>query len=425
MRNSIFLSKNYILTYITEFAVLISGILVYKLAAGSFGKEGFNEYSICRRTLSFIQPLLIMGLGVGLPRYIAIAAAGDLRKKISSYFYSALIIMAIVLLIASLAFMIFDRQLSYLFFGTESYYHLIYPLIIMLCGMVFHSLCYSFFRGEMRMNSANIMQLLNLGLVPMIIFLFGKDIYQVLLLTGLSWLFISAGFFLYIAFNLKPEKDDLFESAKELLRYGLQRVPGDVALGAFFALPTYFIAHYVNDNLDSAGNAAFAISLLNMIGAAFGPICLLLLPQASKAIANRDYSSLQKYSKEILVLTLVVSGLGLVFVEIFASPLITIYMNGNYPGLVEVVRIVMPACVGYAVYISLRSILDAYHVKAVNTRNIFFCFILFTVLVFINQLIGYGYYYILIAFGASLSLLGVLTYIETSKIFKNNKQEDA
>src|SRR4051812_4974560 len=108
MRNSIFLSKNYILTYITEFAVLISGILVYKLAAGSFGKDGFNEYSICRRTLSFIQPLLIMGFGVGLPRYIAIAAANNLTKKISSYFYSAFLILAMVMVVVSIGFMIFD-----------------------------------------------------------------------------------------------------------------------------------------------------------------------------------------------------------------------------------------------------------------------------------------------------------------------------
>lgn len=421
MKNSIFLSKNYILTYITEFAVLISGILVYKLAAGSFGKDGFNEYSICRRTLSFIQPLLILGIGVGLPRYIAIAAANGHQKKISSYFYSAVIILLAVLILVSGVFLFFDTTLSFLFFGSESYYKLIYPLLIMLYGMVFHSLCYSFFRGEMRMGFANMMQLLNLGIVPMTIFIFGTNIYQVLLLTGFSWLIISLVFFLFIVVNLKPEKGNFKESAKELLRYGLQRVPGDVALGGFFALPTYFVAHLVKDNLNSAGNAAFAISLLNMIGAAFGPICLLLLPQASKAIANKDYTSLRKYSKEIFILTLVVSVIGLLIVEIFAEPLISIYMNGYYPDLIIIVRIVMPACVGYAVYISLRSILDAYHVRAVNTRNIFVCFVLFLVMVYSNQLLGYSYYYILISFVISLSLLGILTYLETGKIFKKNE----
>jgi hypothetical protein len=95
-------------------------------------------------------------------------------------------------------------------------------------------------------------------------------------------------------------------------------------------------------------------------------------------------------------------------------------MGASYPDLVEVVRIVMPACIGYAVYISLRSILDAYHVKAVNTRNIFACFILFTVLAYLNNFLGFSYYYILVVFGVSLSLLGVLTYSETGKIFKVN-----
>lgn len=420
MKNSIFFSKHYILTYITEFAVLISGILVYKLATGSFGKDGFNEYSICRRTLSFIQPLLIMGIGVGLPRYIAIAAANNQKKKISAYFYSSFLILSIALLVVSVIFLMFDKTLSFLFFGSELYHHLMFPLLIMLGGMVFHSLCYSYFRGEMRMNNANLMQLINLGIVPMGIFAFSSNIYQVLLLTGITWVGISLLFFFYIVINMKPEKENFLASAKELLTYGLQRVPGDVALGGFLALPTYFVAHLVNDNLNSAGNVAFAISLLNMIGAAFGPICLLLLPQASKAIANKDFVSLKKYSKEIFILTLVVSSLGLIIVEVFARPLISIYMNGEYADLIMVVRIIMPACVGYAVYISLRSILDAYHVKAVNTRNIFISFMIFVTLVFSNKLLDFSYYFILISFVLSITLLGVLTYLENNKIFEKN-----
>lgn len=420
MRNSIFLSRNYILTYFTEFAVLLSGILVYKLAADSFGKEAFNEYLISRRTLSFIQPLLIMGIGVGLPRYIAIAMANGHQKKVSSYFYSTLIILSLVMVIVSVIFLIFDHYLSFLIFGNDSYYSLIYPLLMMLFGLVFHSLCYAFFRGEMSMTPANSLQLLNLGVVPMIIFLFSDNIIQVLLFTGLAWIVISFFFFLFIVFKLKPEKEHLGTSAKELLKYGLQRVPGDVALGGFFALPTYFIAHLINDNLNSAGNLAFAMMLLNMIGAAFGPICLLLLPQASNAIANRDYTLLKKYSKEIFILTVVVAGLGLLTVELFADPLVTLYMNGSHPDMVEVVRIVMPASIGYAIYISLRSILDAYHIKAVNTRNIFICFLLFILLSFSIQLTGLHYYYILFSFVISISLLGILTYSETGKIFKLN-----
>jgi O-antigen/teichoic acid export membrane protein len=358
-----------------------------------------------------------MGIGVGLPRYIAIAIASSQREKISSYFYSTLFILSFVMTGVSVVFFLFEDQLAFLLFSNTSYRTFIFPLLIMLWGLVLHSLCYAFFRGEMRMKPANSLQLLNLGLVPVFIFMFGNDIVQVLLYTGIAWIIISFVFFLMIILRLKPETKHIRSSAFELLKYGLQRVPGDVVLGGFFALPTYFIAHLINDNLNSAGNLAFAMLLLNMTGAAFGPICLLLLPQASNAIANKDYSLLKKYSREILILTLIISGIGLIVVEIFAGPLVSLYMNGDYPDMVEVVRIMMPGAVGYAVYISLRSILDAYHVKAVNTRNIFLCFILFTALSFAVFFTGFHYYYILYSFMISISLLGVLTYTETNKIF--------
>jgi O-antigen/teichoic acid export membrane protein len=65
-------------TFATEFTVLACQLLTYKLAAHFLGTTGFAEYAVARRTISILYPIVLLGFGVGLPRYVAIAAGrGD------------------------------------------------------------------------------------------------------------------------------------------------------------------------------------------------------------------------------------------------------------------------------------------------------------------------------------------------------------
>src|ERR1700693_6659590 len=62
--------KEYSPTFLTEFVVMASQILLYKLAAHYLGKTGFSEYALARRTVSLLFPIPVLGMAVGLPRYI-------------------------------------------------------------------------------------------------------------------------------------------------------------------------------------------------------------------------------------------------------------------------------------------------------------------------------------------------------------------
>jgi len=78
MRGSPFF-KSLFLTFITEGAVLASFFLFYGMIAGIFGPEGVGEYSLVKRSSSMILTLLLLGLGVGLPRYIAMASERGIK----------------------------------------------------------------------------------------------------------------------------------------------------------------------------------------------------------------------------------------------------------------------------------------------------------------------------------------------------------
>jgi O-antigen/teichoic acid export membrane protein len=204
--------------------------------------------------------------------------------------------------------------------------------------------------------------------------------------------------------------------AKELFNYGIRRVPGDFALAGFMALPALLTAHLVSDNLSTAGDVAFSVSLVNMAGAAFGPICLLLLPKASTAFAQNNTGGLLKEVKIITWFTALSSLVGILIVQIFAEELLTLYL-GSYPSsLPEIVRWVVPGILGFGVYVSLRSVLDAYYIKAVNTSNIILTSVVFLFISGATFFMKLDFMYILYGFLFSVFLLGFLTLRQTFQL---------
>src|SRR5215510_2076862 len=82
---------NYGATFATEFAVILSQIILYKLVASWLGQTGFSEYALARRVVAFLQPVTMLGLGVALPRYLAIADGRGDRNRGSRYLWASLL----------------------------------------------------------------------------------------------------------------------------------------------------------------------------------------------------------------------------------------------------------------------------------------------------------------------------------------------
>ncbi len=407
---------DYIFTFFTEFVVLLAGVLVYRFAAQTDDANSFSEYALSRRVISFIQPILILGLGVGLPRYISIARAQNDRAMSDSYYISAIILVFSFSLVLISALLLFPSFFSLLFFGDTAYSSFIFPMTLMLAGLVFHSVVYSYYRGLIKMVHANLFQIINLGMVPLFVFYFENQIDRILLFTGLGWIIVASFFLLLSLSKIKIQKSLIAKAMKDLARYGIQRVPGDLAIAGLFSLPAIFVAH--TSGVDQAGNLAFSISLLNMAGAVFGPICLILLPEASRLIVEKKFDLLFSQIRKISTLTIALTSLGLLLYLVFAPQILTLYLGQAPESLVLISRIVLISSIGYTIYISLRSVLDAYYIKAVNTINIVVALLFFVLMggiVFFFQL---PLMVLVFSFVFSNLLLGVLTILEILKIRK-------
>lgn len=406
--------RDYIITSITEFIVLASGILVYKLAASYWGTDGFSEYALARRITSLIFPVLLVGFGVAIPRYIAFAQAGRKPKNRDSYFTVGLLIVGFTVTISVLVLNIFTDTFAFLFFGSSNYAYLILPVSLMLIGLSLHSMCYSYFRGTLKMRNANLLQITNFGIIPLIVFfIFGSTVSSVLIALSIFWALTST--IVILSMQLRLSTVDVMPHTKELLRYGLARVPGDFIHLAFLALPAIFTAHILG--VKEAGFVAFGSTVLSMVGYLFTPISIILLPKASQMISRGEFSELRVHVFKIIKLSSALSILITIILEIFTEPIIRLYLGGTFAETVPIVRIVMLGALPYVLYICIRSVLDAFYEKAVNTVNLLIAFTAFVGFSLAVQFSSNDPQYILFAFVIGLYILGALSLLGIRRIF--------
>jgi len=190
----------------------------------------------------------------------------------------------------------------------------------------------------------------------------------------------------------------------------------DFGLSGLFSLPSTITAHI--SGVTIAGYVAFETSLLNMVGAGFAPLGLILLPKASQLVANKDFKILKIYVIKILKITFILAVLGIAFFEIFTDKIILIYLDTLNSDLLIISRIIIIASIGYAIYVAMRNIIDVFYVKAINTKNVFISLIFFLIMSFGTILAKNSYIFIVINFVVSIILLGILTLIEVKKGIK-------
>ena len=121
----------------------------------------------------------------------------------------------------------------------SSYAILILPLPVMLVGIALHLIIYGDLRGRLSVRRANLLMLINQAAVPLIAAYTVRSVVGILLAIGLGWIIVSGAFFI-----VSPLKSDhIVDRARDLARYGVPRVPGDLLQLLLFALPGILTAH--------------------------------------------------------------------------------------------------------------------------------------------------------------------------------------
>jgi O-antigen/teichoic acid export membrane protein len=365
--------KEYFTTFVIEVGVMISQMIVYKLAARFLGKEGFSQYAVARRTIALIYPIALLGLTVALPRFVARAKDERTSSDSKGYFGAALVCVVITTGVVFGIANYIPTQAAELFFGAREFARLVFPLSVMVAGLTFHTVAYGYFRGNLAMEKANALQLVNLGLIPPLVFVIQRrDVRSILLDLG-TLTFLVAGITI---FTFTPWQEMIKVQGKrlrELLGYGLQRLPGDLALLGLFTVPITITAHV--QGVQQAGFLAFGMLFLTVVSAMFNPIGLILLPKASRMFAAGASFELRHHFLRLLKITVLITGSISIAIGILATPLIRIYLGPDYSIVAGVVRFAAVGTIPYCIFLLSSHIIDAFHRNSVTAGIEFIAFI--------------------------------------------------
>ena len=137
-------------------------------------------------------------------------------------------------------------------------------------------------------------------------------------------------------------------------------------------------------------------------------------------VANKEIGVLRSCVKKILKVSLSLAFLGVLFFEIFADKIIGLYLGKSFLEISAIARMIAIGVIPYTIFVTMRSVIDSYHVKAFNTKNILISLFFLLLCGGLTMLISGNYKYLVIEFILALSLLGMLTLLEIIKIFKEN-----
>jgi O-antigen/teichoic acid export membrane protein len=355
--------KDSLLTFLTEGLSMLGLVLTYRLAA-QVSKEDLDVYVIVRRTVNFVFPVILMGAMVGLTRFVAMSREPvQKRGYLRGALYWVLPLGALCLVL----FTVLARPLAWVLFGSVDRADLVPPLGAMITGIALHGVAYGYLRGKPAIVAANFVQLSVLALAPCGAFLIWQDLTTVLWATGIAW--IAVPLLSILPSLLARQGVKMRKERSELLRYGLPRVPGDIALGALLTVPGYVALR--THGLDVSGEVSFGATLLGLAAAVFSPVALLLLPAASGRLASGDHAGLERSIGRMMWMVVAISVLLTLGFELLAHPLLVIYLGADTgPAYVPMSRIIFLGALPFAFFNGMRSVLDAYFHTPRNGVNL-------------------------------------------------------
>ena len=356
-----------VLVLLVEFAVLLLGLVALRLAA-TMGTDAFAEYAIGRRALQVLAFPVLMGVGVAIPRYVA-ADLSPTADRARVLLGAGLMIVLPVMAFAAIALIVAGDRFQSLLFGPESGASMTFPVTLGVAGLCLHVLAYAYFRGLMRWRSTAVLQVVGVGLVPIVALLGARGTPErAVLLTGVGWIAVSGAVLLGVLRGGHMSPAELRPAVTQLLRFGVPRVPGELALFALFAVPVFLVAN--TQGLAAAGYLSLGLSVLSLATSMYSSLGVVLLPYVSRLAAAGN----ERGAQSVVARTLAGGVMLAAVVALVSVPLVPYatqrYLGGGFLEAVETVRVLLWATVPYVVYAILRNPLDALRAWPHNSVNL-------------------------------------------------------
>jgi O-antigen/teichoic acid export membrane protein len=351
--------RDYLVTAAAHWLTLASGLLLFHLVARRAGVAGFAYYQVARGAVSTVQPLALVGLVSALHRYLPRAG-----RRIRVLARQSFLLEIVLLNVVGLATVALADDVGRLFGigGAPE----VQAAVVLTAGVCLCTVAMAALRGCGQVGLSILTSLLGFGVLPLLAFAVTSRMSAFLTLQGVAmaalacWGIAEAG-------PRRAERRATPRPApplRTLLRYGLRRTPGDVALPGLFAFPTLFVAGTSHSTAE-AGYIGFATSAITLICAVFLMLNPVLLPRLSghaheAEAAGRTFGAELAHGLRLLPFAAAgVAALASAVLLVVATPVVHWFLGAEFAGADKVIRFGAPVSIPLAVFYAARPTIDA------------------------------------------------------------------
>ncbi|MET0422632.1 MAG: hypothetical protein ABW046_02080 [Actinoplanes sp.] len=399
--------RDYLASTVAHWFTLASGLLLFHLVAQRASTSGFAYYQVARGLVATLQPVALIGLVPALHRFLP-RAGPRIRVLARQAFVVQLVILNVLGLTALLLADDLGRLLG---LGGAPQAR---AVIVLTAGNCLCVVAAAALRGCGQVWQANLVYLLGLGLLPLAAFAVTERIDVFLIVQGAAmaavacWGIAVAG---PRRAEHRPPRPTPAPSLRTLLRYGIRRAPGDMALPALFSFPTFYVAGAAPGSAE-AGYLGFATSAVTLICSLFGMLTPVLLPRLSGAFHGLVPSTaLTRGLKLLPPAAAILAIVATASLALVADPVVHYFLGDEFDGAAAILRWGMLTSVPFAAFYAARPTLDALQDAPVITRLLLGSLIVEVVITYAADRWLDPAYAALFGLGAGALVLGLLSYV--------------
>ena len=362
------LGRDFAVTLLAQVAVAVGGLLLYRLLALEKGAEGMASYGLVKQDVVFLFPAVILGLQLGLPRYVALER--DRPGTAERYFLGAASVTGAAAGVVSVLLLVSPRTTASVLFGDADRTHLVTPLVLTLFATLAFEVVYGYYRGRSEFLLASAARAVSVAAFPVVLVLVAPseplaELINSMALAALLTCALLAARPLARAVS-EFDAGELRTSVRTLLQYGWRRIPGDYAAVTLMTVPPILAAHVAP--LDEVAFLTAGMYVLAVVTIAFQPVGLVFLPLLAR-LCKEDFDAARRWVNHLTSCALHLAIFMTPQLGLFADVAARSWLGPDFEEAGTVIRITVLPVALYVFFLVLRSSLDAAAVRAYNARN--------------------------------------------------------
>lgn len=315
-------------------ALLLLGFIQLPILTKGLGTTLYGTWSLINVTITLIVPFTLIGLSVGIVRFLAAQKDKAIVREDFLSAYSVVFVLGTAFSV--LLFLLSDYLATSIFRDINASFYIKLASILIILGAM-RNLTLTFFRMQRKIGLYTILNLsyntFQIGLIVLFIFLGYK-------LTGvISAIIVSAILYNLVVLFIIPRQIGFqlprYSRLKSYMKYGIPLIPNTALLWIIHTSDRYMVSYFLG--VTTTGIYAAAYTLGNLTSFLLGPVGTVLFPMVSKLFDEGNVTETKiylKYSvKYLMMLTIpIASG-----ISILAQPLLQTLTNPEFlPGAMVV-----------------------------------------------------------------------------------------